>query len=189
MAHTAEFVVLAVLIAGLIAVVVVLARNARRSISLNREYASEYSRILEETGHRHEEPPPVEPERRGKRFPIKPLGPADRGRYADAWRSIQSEFLKEPGPAVAHADELLGQVMAARGYPMEEFDRRSEEIAADHPAVVRNYWKGHDVAVRQETSDRGELAAAMAAYQALVDELVGEEPLTERVTSTMMRSR
>jgi len=173
MSQTAEWVTLGLGLTVLLAAAVFLALRTRRPAGT--PFTSDYGRIAEEARE------PAEPPRPARRFAVRPLGQADRSRYADAWRAIQIELKDEPGRACAHADLLAAEVMTARGYPMDEFDRRSEELAADHPIIVRNYWIAHDIAARQEAATPAELREAMAAFQVLIDELVGEAPLTDRV--------
>ena len=43
-----------------------------------------------------------------------------------------------PNRAISEADKLVGEVMAARGYPVGDFDQRVEDISVDHPDVVMN---------------------------------------------------
>ena len=175
MSQTAEWVTLGLGLTVLLAAAVIIALRSRRTAGTT--FTSDYARIVGEAGV----PVAAEPARPARRFAVRPLGQVDRSRYADAWRAIQIEQMDEPGRACAHADLLVAEVMKARGYPMDEFDRRSEELAADHPSVVRNYWIAHDIAERQQEATPAELREAMAAFQTLVDELVGEAPLTDRV--------
>jgi len=179
MSQTAEWLTLGLGLVILFAAAAFVAFRMRRSAGT--VVASDYARLREDARE------PTEPVRSSRRFAVRPLGQSDRSRYADAWRAIQIELMDEPGRACGHADLLVAEVMAARGYPMDEFDRRSEELAADHPTIVRNYWIAHDIAVRQDEATPAELREAMAAFQTVVDELVGEAPLTDRVWSTRAR--
>lgn len=43
-------------------------------------------------------------------------------------------------PSRQDADVLVVEVMRVRGYPVEDFDRRTEDISVDHPDVVR-HWR------------------------------------------------
>jgi protein-disulfide isomerase-like protein with CxxC motif len=181
MTETAQWMMLGLGLAFLLACVVFVALRARRPTGT--QFASDYARVVRDAG----ETAMAEPARPTRRFAVRPLGQADRRRYADAWRAIQIELMDEPGRACAHADLLVAEVMAARGYPMEEFERRSEDLIADHPTVIRNYGIAHDIAVRQDAATPAELSEAMAAFQVLVDELVGEAPLTDRVWSNRGR--
>ena len=70
--------------------------------------------------------------------------------------------------------------MTERGYPVEDFEQRADDVSVDHPQVVENYRRGHRLA--QENADGGDstedLRQAMRHYRALFDELV--EPDADR---------
>jgi hypothetical protein len=73
-------------------------------------------------------------------------------------------------------------VMAERGYPVEDCERRAADISVDHPQVVENYRHGHRLAQasadgRDSTED---LRQAMHHYRALFEELV--EPAADQPT-------
>jgi hypothetical protein len=54
-----------------------------------------------------------------------------------------------PAGAVAEADQLLGDVMSTRGYPVSDFEQRAADISVDHPLVLENYRKAHEIAKRR----------------------------------------
>jgi hypothetical protein len=145
---------------------------------LRSRFGPEYSRAMEETGNRRRAEERLE--RRTKRvaaLSIHPLNPDERVRYRASWRRIQSEFVDNPRFAVGHADELVGEIMAARGYPMSNFDQRSADLSVDHPVVVQNYRAAHDIALRHRKGEASteDLRQAMIHYRTLFEELAGPE--------------
>jgi hypothetical protein len=81
-----------------------------------------------------------------------------------------------PAGAVAEADQLVGDVMSTRGYPIGEFEQRAADISVDHPMVLANYRAAHEIAVslsRGEASTE-DLRRAMIHYRSLFEELVAE---------------
>ena len=65
--------------------------------------------------------------------------------------------------------------MRERGYPVEDFDQRAEDLSVDHPDVVQNYRQGHRLATgtdRREETSTEDLRQAMWHYRALFEELV-----------------
>ena len=80
---------------------------------------------------------------------IRPLGPGDRARFVESWRRVQARFVDSPGGAVTEADQLLGDVMSTRGYPVSDFEQRAADISVDHPLVLENYRSAHEIAIRQ----------------------------------------
>ena len=41
---------------------------------------------------------------------------------------VQARFVDDPREAVTEADRLVGEVMAARGYPVGDFEQRSAVV-------------------------------------------------------------
>ena len=60
------------------------------------------------------------------------------------------------------------QVMAARGYPLE--DRRADDLSVDHPVVVQNYRTARALALRRQRREAGteEMRQAVVNYRALL---------------------
>lgn len=77
---------------------------------------------------------------------------------------------------MTEADQLLGDVMATRGYPVSDFEQRAADISVDHPLVLENYRSAHEIATRQTRGQASteELRQAMIHYRTLFDELVSE---------------
>ena len=57
------------------------------------------------------------------RFKLHALTAEQADAFAKDWRRVQALFVDDPHQAVTEADTLVAQVMAARGYPLEESDR------------------------------------------------------------------
>ena len=78
-------------------------------------------------------------------------------------------------------------VMRERGYPVEDFDQRAEDLSVDHPEVVQNYRQGHRLATgtdqRDETSTE-DLRQAMWHYRALFEELVEPNGTSDGLTES-----
>src|SRR5580692_6029437 len=172
------------LIAAIVIVAVaVLVVLRRRSAKLRARFGPEYDRVVAEKGNRFKAEAELQSvEKRVKSYSLKTLSAADRDGFQQSWRKIQAEFVDDPARALSEADQLIGTVMLACGYPPSDFENRAAEISVDHAAVVEHYRAGHDIAMlhsqRQATTE--DLRKAMLHYRALFDELVGEEPLPLR---------
>jgi hypothetical protein len=119
----------------------------------------------------------LEPEsgRSHARLDIRELAPQDREQYASRWQRVQRHFVDEPVRAVGAADNLVREVMHARGYPVDDdFERRAADISVDHPEVVRHYRVAHEISVRttRRATDREDLRQAMVHFRALFGELL-----------------
>jgi hypothetical protein len=165
----------------IVAVLVVLALIAwavarqRRSQRLRARFGPEYERTLEERGRRREAEAELERrEEKRRRLDIVPLAPEARDRYLASWREVQARFVDDPPGALADADSLVERVMRDRGYPMDDFDQRAEDISVDHPQVVENYRAGHAIYLTNERGDATteDLRQAVIHYRALFGELL-----------------
>ncbi|HWE05531.1 MAG TPA: hypothetical protein VG274_02415 [Rhizomicrobium sp.] len=167
----------AIVIIVLLATIAFIWWRERRSKQLRSRFGQEYLRTLEEIGSRHEAEARLHRlEKRVESFSIRALPPEEKARYAASWRKVQADFVDSPGEALNRADELLGSVMKARGYPVSDFEQRSADLSVDHAAVVQNYRAAHDIALRHKRgeADTEALRQAMIHYRALFAELVDE---------------
>jgi hypothetical protein len=172
---TTSVVILIVVIAAVAAGIFVFLRT--RSQRLRTRFGPEYDRTVQETGSRYRAEAKLQKlEKRVEGFAIHPLRPEDAARFRDAWRALQTRFVDDPKVAVSEADQLLGQVMTERGYPVSNFDERSSEISVNHPVVAENYRAGHEIALRhaQGKASTEDMRQAMIHYRMLFEELVGE---------------
>lgn len=114
--------------------------------------------------------------RRVGRYQIRPLAPEEASRFTSAWRQLQARFVDDPVGAVDEADALVTDLMASRGYPMAEFDRRAEDLSVDHPDVVNHYREAHRIAASQAETRRPasteDLRQAVMHYRALFEDLL-----------------
>jgi hypothetical protein len=169
-------VIAAVLIVGAIAWN---AYNARRRHGLQNRFGDEYDRTVADASSRREaEANLSEREKRREELDIRPLDQSSRDRYASQWQNTQAAFVDDPEAAVADADRLIQQVMRERGYPVDDFEQRANDLSVDHPDVISNYRAAHGISV---ANDRGkasteDLRTAMVHFRALFDDLLETEP-------------
>lgn len=152
----------------------------RRTEKLRTQFGgAEYDRALVKGGSRRKaEAGLADRAERVDALHIRPLSPGDRTRFAELWLRIQGRFVDGPGGAVTEADQLLRDVMSTRGYPVAEFDQRAADVSVDHPLVIDNYRKAHEIALRQTRGQASteELRQAMIHYRSLFEDLVVVEP-------------
>jgi hypothetical protein len=174
-------VVIVVLLLGLGAAGVMLSRR-RRSEQLQEHYGPEYERSVRETGDRKAaEAELTNRERRVEQLDIRDLRPEEREQYRSSWNDIQRGFVDDPIRSVHAADRLVVDIMRTRGYPVDDFDRRAEDISVSHPDVVQHY---RDARAVRDSTDSGEVDTdqqrhAVTSYRALVDALIGKESRTD----------
>jgi hypothetical protein len=150
----------------------------RRSERLQEHYGPEYERSVRETGDRRSaEAELTERERRLKDLDIRSLRPEERDRYRASWNTIQADFVDDPVKSVHAADRLVVDIMRTRGYPVDDFDRRAEDISVSHPDVVQHY---RDARAVRDATDQGQVDTdqqrrAVTSYRSLVDALLGKD--------------
>jgi hypothetical protein len=161
-----------------VALVTIATRNNRkRRAELRQRFGPEYDRAVEEYGS------PARAERalasrakRVQKLHVRELGDADRIQFTAAWQDVQARFVDEPQSAVHRADELIKQVMRARGYPIDDFEQRVDNLSVDHANVVQHYRAARALtdASRGGRTNTEELRQAFVHYRALFAELLGE---------------
>ena len=180
--HQLMLVLIAVVALAVMAIVIFLVQQKRRSQNLRERFGPEYDRVVRQEGtiRRGEEVLQFRADKREK-LKIHPLSPTARTEFTERWRTMQAQFVDNPKSAVIRADQLVNEVMLARGYPMGEFDQQASLISVDHPVVVNNYRAAHNIAVRQNhgPANTEDLRQAMVHYRSLFDELL-EEPIPQR---------
>ena len=156
-------------------------RAQHRSAYLQQQFGPEYDRAVEEQGGAaRAERELVNRARRVEHFVFHELGVSERARFAASWAQIQGQFVDDPAVAVANANELIKEVMRARGYPTENFEQRAADLSVDHPAVVQHYRAARALSgsTHEGQIDTEDLRQAVVHYRFLFTDLLQEpEPL------------
>ena len=172
-----------ILIAVVAIVVIVIAAYViairRRRKELRREFGPEYQRAVARSGDvRGGESDLMSRRDRRQALDIRPLPPESRDNYRRSWDRMQTRFVDDPAGVLGQADGLLIAVMGERGYPMDEFGQRADDISVDHPDVVQHYRAGHAISEKvgrgQDVSTE-DLRKAFVHYRALFGVLVEPE--------------
>ncbi|MBX3196669.1 MAG: hypothetical protein KF850_16825 [Labilithrix sp.] len=169
-----------VLVALAIVVPMLLARMTRqRAIALRERFGPEYDRTVERYGPRRGQRVLAARARHVEEIELHELSEADRERFTSAWTSLQGQFVDDPRGAVGHANELIKEVMRARGYSADSgFEQRAADLSVDHPDVVQHYRAARELAqagagARMNTE---ELRQAFVHYRALFADLLQPGP-------------
>ncbi len=180
--------IIIVAVAALIVFGAIVAWNQQKKRSqLKDRFGSEYDRTVSERGERRAaEKELTDRERKRERLDIVPLSPEAEKKYSANWRDVQGQFVDDPADAVNEADRLVTNVMRDRGYPIDDFDQRADDISVDHPEVVENYRAAHAVYVKANDGNGGagteDLRQGFVHYRALFNELLEtREPTAEGV--------
>lgn len=147
----------------------------QRRVRLRERFGPEYDRAVKETGAPEKAAAVLEDRvRRVERLKIHALSREQADAFGREWKRVQALFVDDPDGAVQAADRLVTEVMAARGYPIEDFDTRAADLSVDHPRVVDNYRTARDLALRRSRGEAGteELRQAVVNYRALFEDLL-----------------
>jgi FtsZ-interacting cell division protein ZipA len=168
-------IVAAIVVAIVIAAVAWTYSQRQRRVHLRERFGPEYDRAVHEAGAPAKAEAILEDRaRRVERLKIRTLSQEQADSFAREWRQIQAQFVDDPNGAVAAADHLVAQVMAARGYPLDDFETRAADLSVDHPRVVENYRTARAIALRRERgeAETEELRQAVVNYRALFEDLL-----------------
>lgn len=149
----------------------------RRSRRLKERFGPEYDRVVHQEGDQRKAEGLLEfRAKRRERLDVRPLQRTGREAFADRWIAVQSRFVDDPAGALTDADVLINEVMAARGYPMSDFEQKAADISVDYPLVVENYRAAHGIALRKKNGQASteDLRKAMVHYRSLFEELIEE---------------
>ncbi|HEX8410886.1 MAG TPA: hypothetical protein VF883_18625 [Thermoanaerobaculia bacterium] len=177
---------------ALLVVVGLISRGARKSRSegLRAKFGNEYDHAVSEHGSRKKaERDLIDRTEQVKKYNIVPLQMSDRERYRADWQKVEQHFLERPTTAVVEADELVGDIMRTRGYPMGDFDRHAADLSVTHPSVVDHYRAGHRaIGGAPGSASTEDLRQAMLHYRALFDELIDDRIGNDVVVTDVPRA-
>ena len=168
-------VVALVLVAILLTAAWVFSRR-RRTERLRRRFGSEYEHTATTLGDRRQaEAELADREKQAKSLQIRPLSQEEVERFAEAWQGVQSRFVDQPTEAITDAENLVIEVMQARGYPAMDFERRVNYMSVDHPRAAQNYRAAHRITqkIKSQEATTEDLRQAMTYYRELFNELLG----------------
>jgi hypothetical protein len=175
-----------IFIAGVIVVIVGLAlwfaMRKQHSQNLQEKFGPEYARSMQQTGDKHETEKTLgEREKRVVNLDIHDLSQNDRNRYHTEWTQIQAEFVDDPSKSLEKANQLITEVMIARGFPVADFEQRAADLSVMYADLVSNYRNANAIALKNQTnqSSTEELRQAMVYYRSLFEELVGTAEVKE----------
>jgi hypothetical protein len=158
----------------------------KQSERLKMRFGPEYDRALSEHHDTTEAERNLrERAERVEHLNIRALDPDERARFADRWQQVQARFVDNPNRATDDADELVGEVMATRGYPVGDFEQRAADVSVNHPRVVEHYRVAHEIALRNARGDADteQLRQALVHFRALFEDLLEVEEADHPIRS------
>jgi hypothetical protein len=188
--------VIVIVVIAIVVIALLLALAARRKKQqrehLQDRFGPEYDRAVAEHGDEKAATSKLaEVEKTREKLDIRELSPAERERYASDWKSVQAAFVDAPDAAVRDADRLVGSVMRDCGYPVDDFEVKSDMVAVDHPNIAENYRAAHSIRTRTDRGDGSygteDLRQAFVHYRALFVELLGDDDMAGQQRNAAQR--
>jgi hypothetical protein len=179
---SATDVIVIVIVVVVVAVLAALAVRTMQRRKLRERFGDEYQRVVDEKGGRSAAE--AELRRREKQhatLQLRDLDDADRVRFRDGWIAVQTLFVDDPVSAVRDGDRLVTELVAARGYPVSDYEDRLAHLSVEHANVLNHYRDAHEISTRNDAgkATTEELRQALVHYRELFADLLGERPVGE----------
>jgi hypothetical protein len=165
-----------------IALIVWLSYRIVRSRRLKRKFGPEYNFAVNKMGDRRAaETNLKERVKRVNNLEIHELDDQKAKHYHDEWIDTQAEFVDDPVQSIQKANQLITEVMIARGFPVADFTQRSADLSVLYPEFVPKYREANEIAMKNQDGGASteELRQAMVDYHALFDEILGSVSQTD----------
>jgi len=99
----------------------------------------------------------------------------DEHSWRSRWEALEEDVRESPAETLPELDDLVAEMMEARGLPLEE----QEGESAGEPETIRQFAEARRVTRELETGDAydpGDVANAVDAYRSLYDYLLNLGP-------------
>jgi len=188
---SATDVIVIVIVVVVVAVLAALAVRTMQRRKLRERFGDEYQRVVDEKGGRSAAE--AELRRREKlhaSLELRDLSDADRTRFREGWVAVQTLFVDDPVSAVRDGDRLVTELVAARGYPVSDYEDRLAHLSVEHAKVLNHYRDAHEISTRNDAgkATTEELRQALVHYRELFADLLGERPVGESSSSGAVAS-
>lgn len=147
-------------------------KNSRK---FQAQYGEEYDLSIKKSGsEKNAQAELRDREKHINAMDIRPLTDVERSQYQTEWKTVQSEFVDQPGKAISSADHLIMEVMQLRNYPVSDFNQRAADVSVRYPELVKDYRAAREVAIKNtdQKATTEEMRQAMISYRSLFDQLV-----------------
>lgn len=177
-------IVLAVLVVVAIGLIITLSIQRMNSRNLKRKFGPEYDYMMEKTGDRQSTEADLQGrEKQVNELKIHSLSDPERERYHLEWNEIQASFVDDPLGAAQRANRAITEVMISRGFPVADFEKRSEYLSVLFPTYVPGYREANNILTKNpgDGISTEDLRLAMMKFHRLFDELISYAHDQEKV--------
>jgi FtsZ-interacting cell division protein ZipA len=180
MSNITLIIVIVIAVVVVAAIIVVGYRMARqnRTERLRQQYGPEYDRAIDQSGTQREAESELRSRaKRHEQLELRDLDSSERVDFERRWSDVQGKFVDDPSTAVHDADLLVLEVMSARGYPVEDFDQRADDLSVSHPEVTQRYREARLIAQANKDGNASteDLRQAVTSFRSLVLALLADD--------------
>jgi FtsZ-interacting cell division protein ZipA len=180
MSNITLIIVIVIAVVVVAAIIVVGYRMARqnRTERLRQQYGPEYDRAIDQSdSQRQAESELRSRTKRHEQLELRDLDSSEREDFERRWSDVQGKFVDDPSTAVHDADLLVLEVMSARGYPVEDFDQRADDLSVSHPEVTQRYREARLIAQANKDGNASteDLRQAVTSFRSLVLALLADD--------------
>jgi FtsZ-interacting cell division protein ZipA len=171
-------IVVAVVLVVAIAVIGYQMVRRRQTERLRSQYGPEYDRAIDQADSQREAESELrDRSKRHEKLELRSLDSSERADFERRWSDVQAQFVDDPGTAVRNADRLVSDVMSARGYPVDNFEQRADDLSVRHAEVTQRYREGRRIAQAnlEGRVDTEDLRQAVTNYRSLVQALLADD--------------
>lgn len=164
-----------VIVVAALAVAAATMLRKRHSANLREQFGPEYDRTVRGADDPRDAEKDLDQRRKRHRsLKLRTLELREREGYQQRWMQVQQSFVDDPGTAVQDADRLVGDIMSARGYPIEDFDQQAQDLSVAYPVVTQRYREARGISRDHAAGRAGteDLRHAVTSYRALVEALL-----------------
>jgi hypothetical protein len=189
MSNITLIIVIVIAVVVVAAIIVVGYRMARqnRTERLRQQYGPEYDRAIDQSGTQREAESELRSRaKRHEQLELRDLDSSERVDFERRWSDVQGKFVDDPSTAVHDADLLVLEVMSARGYPVEDFDQRADDLSVSHPEVTQRYREARLIAQANKDGNASteDLRQAVTSFRSLVMALLADDGQRSRNNGT-----
>ena len=154
-----------------VAAVAAVATAQLRRARMRRQFGPEYDRLVKELGRKKADAELTARRRRADGLGIRPLSDARQASFIGDWTAVQERFVDVPAEAVFAADNLIWDVMRARGYPANDRAASLEALSVYHAGPMQGYRQARGV--KLDSASTEDLRKALIQSRALFEALLG----------------
>lgn len=160
-----------------IAIVAISGRRDHTRRAVRTAFGPEYDRVRSEYGGtRAADRELARRNQMHDRLRLEPISANDRDLYISSWERLRGGFPEDPAFALAGVEQLLGRLLEARGYPVDDRGEQLAMLSVEHGGVLAGYrqalWVSERLRADPASMPTEVKREALMQYQTLFEDLI-----------------